>query len=102
MNIYCMPKIRRSITIDKELIDWIKQQIACRRFKDVSHAFEYAMYRLKEEETAKKSKQISIDVTNQTPDQCKDIFKAHFNQHGFKQFSKTTNNHKTIYQFSYN
>lgn len=52
----CMPKIRRSITIDKELMDWIKQQIACKRFKDVSHAFEYAMYHLKEEENAKKSK----------------------------------------------
>jgi Arc/MetJ-type ribon-helix-helix transcriptional regulator len=52
----CMSKIRRSITIDKELMDWIKQQIACKRFKDVSHAFEYAMYHLKEEETTKKNK----------------------------------------------
>jgi Arc/MetJ-type ribon-helix-helix transcriptional regulator len=51
-----MPKIRRSITIDKDLMDWIKQQIACKRFKDVSHAFEYAMYKLKEEETTKKNR----------------------------------------------
>ena len=102
MNISCMPKIRRSITIDKELMDWIKQQIACRRFKDVSHAFEYAMYRLKEEETAKKNKQISIDVTNQAPAQRKEIFKAHYSQQGFKQFNKTTTNQKTTCQFSYN
>jgi len=45
-----MPKIRRSITIDKDLMDYINQQIAIKRFKDVSHAFEYATYKLRETE----------------------------------------------------
>ena len=45
-----MQKIRRSISIDKSLMDWINQQIECRRFKDVSHAIEYAVYQLKQNE----------------------------------------------------
>ena len=45
-----MPKIRRSISIDKLLMDWINQQIECKRFKDVSHALEYAVYQLKQSE----------------------------------------------------
>jgi Arc/MetJ-type ribon-helix-helix transcriptional regulator len=44
-----MPKIRRSITISKDLFDWVNQQIKERRFKDVSHAIEYALYHVKEE-----------------------------------------------------
>ena len=56
MNLTACPKFCRSITIDRDLMDWINQQIACKRFKDVSHAFEYAMYRLREEENAKKNK----------------------------------------------
>jgi hypothetical protein len=46
-------------------------------------------------------KQITIDVTNLTPTQRKQIFEQHFNQQGFKQFSKTTTNYKTLYQFNY-
>ncbi|MCW4000286.1 MAG: hypothetical protein NWE93_08595 [Candidatus Bathyarchaeota archaeon] len=45
-----MSRIRRSITIDKDLLDWINEQIKCKRFKDVSHAFEYAVYKLRTEE----------------------------------------------------
>jgi Arc/MetJ-type ribon-helix-helix transcriptional regulator len=56
IEITAMSKNRRSITIDKDLMDWINQQIACKRFKDVSHAFEYSVYRLKEEENQKKAK----------------------------------------------
>lgn len=46
-----MPKIRRSVTISKELMMWINEQIEERRFKDVSHAIEYALYQLKKEES---------------------------------------------------
>ena len=42
-----MAKLRRSITIDKELVEWIKSEIEKKRFKDVSHAIEFAVYRLK-------------------------------------------------------
>jgi len=44
-----MPKIRRSVTISKELMDWIQEQIKQKRFKDVSHAIEYSLYRVMEE-----------------------------------------------------
>jgi Arc/MetJ-type ribon-helix-helix transcriptional regulator len=46
-----MAKARRSITIDKDLMDWITQQINQKRFKDVSHAMEFAVYHLKQEES---------------------------------------------------
>jgi Arc/MetJ-type ribon-helix-helix transcriptional regulator len=51
-----MSKIRRSISIDKELMNWINQQIAQRRFKDVSHAFEFAVYHLRQEEEKTETK----------------------------------------------
>jgi len=44
-----MPKIRRSVTISEELVKWIQEEIKRKRFKDVSHAIEYALYRLMEE-----------------------------------------------------
>ena len=44
-----MPKVRRSVTISKELLTWINEQIEQRRFKDVSHAIEYSLYHVKEE-----------------------------------------------------
>jgi Arc/MetJ-type ribon-helix-helix transcriptional regulator len=44
-----MPKIRRSVTISEDLMKWINEQIECKRFKDVSHAIEYALFKLKEE-----------------------------------------------------
>jgi len=49
-----MPKIRRSVTISKELMDWIQEQIKKKRFKDVSHAIEYALYILMEESKKEK------------------------------------------------
>jgi len=44
-----MPKARRSVSISKDLMEWVNEQIQHKRFKDVSHAIEYALYRLKEE-----------------------------------------------------
>ena len=43
-----MPKIRRSITLDKELNAWIQEQIKQKRFKDVSHAIEFSLFKLRE------------------------------------------------------
>jgi Arc/MetJ-type ribon-helix-helix transcriptional regulator len=43
-----MPKIRRSVTISEDLMKWINEQIERKRFKDVSHAIEYALFKLKE------------------------------------------------------
>lgn len=49
INKETMPKVRRSVTISKELLTWINEQIEKRRFKDVSHAIEYSLYHVKEE-----------------------------------------------------
>lgn len=35
-------------TIDKELIQWIDQEVEKRRFRNRSHAIEYAIAKLKE------------------------------------------------------
>jgi len=51
-----MPKIRRSVTLSEEAFKWINEQIKKRRFKDVSHALEYAIYRLMEEDKEKKER----------------------------------------------
>jgi Arc/MetJ-type ribon-helix-helix transcriptional regulator len=50
-----MKKPRRSVTLSKDIIEWVKTEIETRRFKDFSHAVEYALYHLKEE-TEKKQK----------------------------------------------
>jgi Arc/MetJ-type ribon-helix-helix transcriptional regulator len=44
-----MPKIRRTVTISKDVYDWIQEQIKERKFKDVSHAIDYSLYHLKQE-----------------------------------------------------
>ena len=51
-----MPKIRRSVTISEDLMTWINEQIERKRFKDVSHAIEYGLFRLREESTNKKER----------------------------------------------
>jgi len=42
-------KIATSITVDKELLDWIDSEVDRKRFASRSHAFEYAITKLKEE-----------------------------------------------------
>jgi Arc/MetJ-type ribon-helix-helix transcriptional regulator len=49
-----MPKVRRSVTLSEETMTWITEQIKRKRFKDVSHALEYAIYRLIEEDRQQK------------------------------------------------
>jgi Arc/MetJ-type ribon-helix-helix transcriptional regulator len=44
-----MKKPRRSVTLSKDIVEWVKNEIEARRFKDFSHAVEYALYHLKEE-----------------------------------------------------
>jgi Arc/MetJ-type ribon-helix-helix transcriptional regulator len=44
-----MPKIRRTVTISKDLYDWLQTQIKQKTFKDVSHAIDYSLYHVKEE-----------------------------------------------------
>ena len=48
-----MPKVRRSVTLSEETMAWINGQIKKKRFKDVSHALEYAIYQLMERDKEK-------------------------------------------------
>lgn len=52
-----MAKLRKAITMDKELVDCIKAEIEKKRFKDFSHAIEFSVYRLKLMDTAKTENQ---------------------------------------------
>lgn len=50
-----MKKPRRSVTLSKDIIEWVKDEIEARRFKDFSHAVEYALYHLKSETEKQKT-----------------------------------------------
>lgn len=50
-----MPKEKVTVTIEKNILLWIDKQIGTFRFRNRSHAFEYALAKLMEEE--KKSSQ---------------------------------------------
>jgi len=41
-------KIHTTVTIDKELMDWIQNQIRRKRFRSISHAVEYCLLKDKE------------------------------------------------------
>jgi len=45
-----MPKKKTSITLDTELLEWIKEKIREKRFASITHAIEYALEQLKEKE----------------------------------------------------
>jgi Arc/MetJ-type ribon-helix-helix transcriptional regulator len=45
-----MPKQKVTITIEKRLLDWIDGQVKSFRFRNTSHAFEYALAKLIETE----------------------------------------------------
>jgi len=42
-------KVKKTITIDKELLDWIERKIKEKEFGSTSHAIEKALTRLKSE-----------------------------------------------------
>jgi len=43
-------KKKTSIALDADLLDWIQGEIERKRFANVTHAIEYALQRLKEEQ----------------------------------------------------
>ena len=49
-----MPKKKVTITVEKALIDWIAEQVKKYRFRNTSHAFEYAVAELIRLEKQKK------------------------------------------------
>jgi Arc/MetJ-type ribon-helix-helix transcriptional regulator len=43
-------KIKTSIALDKDLVSWIDEMVKKKRFANRTHAIEYALQRLKEQE----------------------------------------------------
>jgi hypothetical protein len=43
-------KIRTSIALDKEQLEWIQQMVKRKRFASISHGVEFAVERLREED----------------------------------------------------
>jgi Arc/MetJ-type ribon-helix-helix transcriptional regulator len=44
-------KIKTSIALDENLLSWIEEMVKRKRFANRTHAIEYALQRLKEQET---------------------------------------------------
>jgi Arc/MetJ-type ribon-helix-helix transcriptional regulator len=55
-------KIKTSIALDEELLLWIEEMIRKKRFANRTHAIEYALQRLREQE----EKELHISVQSQT------------------------------------
>ncbi len=45
-----MPKLKTSVAIDEELLDWVDKQVKSKRFANRTHAVELALQKLREEE----------------------------------------------------
>ena len=43
-------KIKTSISLDEDLLDWINKMVKLKRFANTTHAIEYALQRLREQE----------------------------------------------------
>jgi len=50
MDMENMPKQKVTITVEKSFVDWADKQVANYRFRNRSHAFEYALAKLIESE----------------------------------------------------
>ena len=43
-------KIKTSVALDKDLLNWVEKMVKLKRFASTTHAIEYALQRLKEQE----------------------------------------------------
>ncbi len=44
-------KVKTSVALDSDLLDWVDSEIRKKRFATRTHAIEYALQRLKEQES---------------------------------------------------
>ena len=51
-----MGKRKVTVSIDEELFKWIEEQIKEKRFAGISHAIEYALFKLMKEEHSQQQK----------------------------------------------
>lgn len=45
-----MPRVKVTVTIDKELVEWVDKEVSKRRFRNRSHGFEVAIARFAQSE----------------------------------------------------
>jgi len=45
-----MPKVKISVTVEKRIVDWIDKEVRSLRFRNRSHAVEYALAKFIEKE----------------------------------------------------
>jgi Arc/MetJ-type ribon-helix-helix transcriptional regulator len=43
-------RVKKTVTLPKDVVEWLEQQIEERRFSNVSHGLEYAVYQLMKKE----------------------------------------------------
>lgn len=46
-------KKKTSVTLDNSVLEWIEKEIRSKRFRSVSHAVEFALYKLIQQEKEK-------------------------------------------------
>ena len=46
-------RVKKTVTLPKDVVDWLEKQIEERRFSNVSHGIEYAVYQLMKKEKEK-------------------------------------------------
>jgi len=44
-----MPKVKKTVTLDKELVEWCEKEIKNKRFASLSHAIEYCIQKVENE-----------------------------------------------------
>jgi Arc/MetJ-type ribon-helix-helix transcriptional regulator len=45
-----MPRVKKTVTLPKDVVEWLEKQIEERRFSNLSHGIEYAVYQLMKKE----------------------------------------------------
>lgn len=46
-------RVKKTVTLPKDVVDWLEREIEERRFSNISHGIEYAVYQLMKKEKAK-------------------------------------------------
>lgn len=49
-------RVKKTVTLPKDVVEWLEAQIQERRFSNISHGIEYAVYQLMKKEKAKESR----------------------------------------------
>jgi len=62
-------KVKTSISLDQDLLDWIREMVKLKRFGNTTHAIEYALQRLKEQEKEELHVAVFQEETQSIPNQ---------------------------------